>query len=92
MSDRCGPEKWHGTDGGYNNHKCRGDECRAAHAKAQRERHRKARLTGTLNGRNVGEDNNIRAAAAEALIKAHRLEYLALCRKLRAAARRKAAA
>jgi hypothetical protein len=30
-------EKWHGTLGGYNNHRCRCEHCRAAATKYQRE-------------------------------------------------------
>ncbi|QDK01438.1 HNH endonuclease [Microbacterium phage LeeroyJenkins] len=33
-------EKWHGTTGGYNNHKCRCDPCRLAWNKYCRERKR----------------------------------------------------
>lgn len=35
-------ERWHGTGGGYSNHKCRCADCRAAHAAVMRER--RARL------------------------------------------------
>jgi hypothetical protein len=37
------PESWHGTDGGYTNHGCRLECCKAAH----REAHRKARGSET---------------------------------------------
>lgn len=36
-------ERWHGTPGGYNNHKCRCDECRAAWNKYCRDRKRARR-------------------------------------------------
>lgn len=37
-------EKWHGTSGGYSNHKCRCDDCRLAWNKYCREKKRKKRL------------------------------------------------
>lgn len=50
-------EPWHGTTGGYTNHKCRCDDCRAALREYQKER-RRARIAeatpdhvhGTANG------------------------------------------
>ena len=36
MSEQCGPELWHGSNGGYNNHGCRGPDCTDAHRRANR--------------------------------------------------------
>lgn len=53
MSD----EKWHGTPGGYTNHGCRCDDCRAALRDYQRRRRKQRiesptpdRVHGTVNG------------------------------------------
>lgn len=50
-------ETWHGTTGGYTNHRCRCDDCRAANAETQRESKRRRlekpipyRVHGTANG------------------------------------------
>ena len=49
-------EPWHGTLGGYTNHRCRCDACRAANArhfreaKARRSREIPAHVHGTPNG------------------------------------------
>ena len=50
-------ELWHGTPGGYTNHQCRCDECRAAFREYQKERRRKRiaaetpdHVHGTANG------------------------------------------
>jgi hypothetical protein len=39
-----GHENWHGTDGGYTNHRCGCEHCKRAHATAQRvyDRERRA--------------------------------------------------
>jgi hypothetical protein len=43
-----GPERWHGTWGGYTNNKCRGPRCREAHrlgmSKWRARRREQARL------------------------------------------------
>lgn len=45
-------EPWHGTAGGYTNHKCRKTCCRAAHAAALRKRrHKRYAERDILDGR-----------------------------------------
>lgn len=63
-SDILAPEEWHGTPGGYSNHRCRGERCRAAW-RAEMAKNQAQRLAqglapgdsrhGTANGyRNYG--------------------------------------
>jgi len=53
-------EPWHGTAGGYSNHKCRCDRCRTAWAAMcrQMKANRKARLAGDRGStvRSVAKD------------------------------------
>ena len=42
-------EKWHGTTGGYSNHRCRCDDCRQAWNKSCRERKKRIRAEYVFN-------------------------------------------
>lgn len=78
-------ETWHGTSGGYTNHKCRCDECRAAWAAAfKRWRHsRQGRCPDTAHGTDNGYLNyGCRCDECKA---AYRITSLDRYRRLRSA-------